>query len=193
MDFLRKNFLETSELLSNFLLDNQNYVKLQDVIKLVSERHIAGGKGLICGNGGSACEAMHYAEELTGRFRKDRKALGAISLLDPSHITCVGNDWGFDYIFERGVEALGSPRDYLLVFSTSGNSENILKAVQKANELNILTIGLLGRDGGKVKDLLDYSFIVPAQTSDRIQEVHMVLVHTIIEGIERLLFKENYD
>ena len=193
MEFLKKNFFETSELLSNFLLDDQNYVKLQDVVKLIAERHNAGGKGLICGNGGSACEAMHYAEELTGRFRKDRKALGAISLTDPSHITCVANDFGFDHIFERGVEALGYQSDYLIVLSTSGNSENIIQAVKKANEIKILTVGLLGRDGGKVKEFLDYSFMVPAETSDRIQEVHMVIVHSIIEGVERLLFKENYD
>ena len=193
MEFLKKNFFETAELISNFLVDDMNYVKLQDVIKLIAERHIEGGKGLICGNGGSACEAMHYSEELTGRFRKDRKALGALSLTDPTHITCVANDFGFDRVFERGIEALGNPQDYLIVLSTSGNSENIIRAVNKANELNMLTIGLLGKDGGKVKDTLDYSFIVPAKTSDRIQEVHMVIIHSMIEGIERLLFKENYD
>ena len=193
MLFLKDNFLETSKILSDFLTYDNNYTNLQDVIKLIAERHVSRGKGLICGNGGSACEAMHYAEELTGRFRKDRKALGAISLTDPSHITCVGNDYGFDNIFSRGVEAFGQPNDYLIVLSTSGNSNNVIKAVEKAIELKLLTVGLLGKDGGKLKELVDYSFVVPAQTSDRIQEVHQVIIHSIIEGIERLLFIENYD
>jgi D-sedoheptulose 7-phosphate isomerase len=148
---------------------------------------------MTCGNGGSACDAMHYAEELTGRFRKDRPALAAISLLDPTHMTCVGNDYGFEYIFSRAVEALGKSGDYLIAISTSGNSLNVINAVKTAKEMGILTIGLLGGDGGKLSELCDFNLIVKGKTSDRIQEVHIIIIHTIIEGIERLLFAENYE
>jgi len=193
MEFIKENFLTSISLKENFLKTDNNYEKLQDVIKLIAERHYIGCKGLICGNGGSSCDAMHYAEELTGRFRKDRKALSAISLTDPSHITCVGNDFGFDQVFARSVEAFGREGDYLIAISTSGNSMNVIKAVEKARELNMLVIGLLGNDGGVVKGMTDYSFVVNAKTSDRVQEVHILIIHTIIEGIERLLFKENYE
>jgi len=192
MDFIKNNFWVTAELMSNFLQENNNYEKLQDVIKLISERHHGGGKGLVCGNGGSACEAMHFCEELTGRFRKDRKALAAIPLTDVSHITCVANDFGFEQIFARGIEAFGTSNDYLIAISTSGNSLNILKAIEAAKSINMLTICLLGRDGGIALGLADYDFLVRGNTSDRIQEVHMAIIHTFIEGIERLLFKENY-
>jgi len=193
MDFIKNNFFETAKLIEAFLGCDDNYTKLQEVIKLIAEKHRLGYKGLVCGNGGSACDAMHYAEELTGRFRKDRKALPAISLTDASHITCVGNDYGFEYIFSRGVEAYGQENDYLIAISTSGNSPNVIKAVEVAKGLNMLTIGLLGKDGGLLKDMVDFSFVVKAETSDRIQEVHILIIHTIIEGVERIIFSGNYE
>jgi D-sedoheptulose 7-phosphate isomerase len=159
---------------------------------LLAEKHKNGDKGITCGNGGSACDAMHYAEELTGRFRKDRIALGAVALTDSTHITCVANDYGFEYIFSRGVEALGKKDDYLLAISTSGNSPNIIKAVESAKNIGMTSIGLLGKNGGKLKGIVDYAFIVPGETTDRIQEIHILLIHTIIEGIERVLFEGNY-
>lgn len=192
MKYINSNFLETSKLISLFINNEKNIKNLENLIKILAEKHKKGLKGLTCGNGGSACDAMHYAEELTGRFRKDRKALAAISLTDASHITCVANDFGFDYIFSRGVEAFGKEGDYLIAISTSGNSENIIKAVNTAKDMNILTIGLLGKDGGRLKDLTDFSFVIQANTSDRIQELHIIIIHTIIEGIERILFSENY-
>jgi len=192
MDFIRNNFSETTRLIDSFLNDTDNCTNLEKAIKLIAEKHKNGYKGLVCGNGGSACDAMHYAEELTGRFRKDRKALPAISLTDASHITCVGNDYGFEYIFSRGVEAFGCENDYLIAISTSGNSPNVIKAVEAAKDRKMLTVGLLGKDGGLLKDMVDFSFIVKAETSDRIQEVHILIIHTLIEGIERELFKENY-
>jgi len=192
MEFIKNNFFKSAEIIGNFLRVDSNYEKMQDVIKLITEKHIEEYKGLVCGNGGSATEAMHYAEELTGRFRKDRRALAAISLTDVSHVTCVGNDYGFDQIFSRAIEAIGKRGDYLIAISTSGNSMNIIKAAEMAKSMNILTIGLLGHDGGAAKELMDYSFIVSAETSDRIQEVHMLIIHTMIEGIERLMFNENY-
>ena len=192
MEFIKNNFLETASLIENFLKAGNNFENLQDVIKLIAERHLAGNKGLICGNGGSACDAMHYAEEMTGRFRKDRKALAAISLTDVSHITCVANDFGFDQVFARSIEALGKEGDYLIALSTSGNSPNIIKAIEAAQKRNMLVIALLGNDGGIAKGMVDYSFVVEATTSDRVQEVHILIIHSIIEGMERLLFKENY-
>ena len=192
MDFIRKNFLDSAKLKKDFLSDDRNLQMLEEVIFLLAEKHNTGKKGLTCGNGGSACDAMHYAEELTGRFRKDRVALAAIALTDPTHITCVSNDFGFEYIFSRSIEALGNKDDYLIAISTSGDSQNVIKAVETAKNKDILTIGLLGKDGGILKDMVDYAFVAPATTSDRIQEMHILLIHTIIEGIERILFKENY-
>lgn len=150
------------------------------------------GKVLICGNGGSNCDAMHFAEEFTGRFRKERPALPAISLSDSSHITCVGNDYGFDYIFSKGVEAYGQEGDFFIGISTSGNSPNVIEAVKTAKERKLKTLALLGKDGGKLKGMCDYEFIIPGETSDRIQEIHMMILHIIIEGVERILFPENY-
>lgn len=193
MSFIVKNLNSLRDLIVAFLNDEQNIVKLENVIKHISNTHLNNFKALCCGNGGSACDAMHYAEELTGRFRKDRKALAAISLTDSSHITCVANDFGFDYIFSRGVEALGCKGDYLIAISTSGNSKNVINAVIEAKKKSMYVIGLLGKDGGQLKDICDTSFVIPGNTSDRIQEMHIFLIHTIIEGIERTLFPENYE
>ena len=151
-----------------------------------------GGNLFTCGNGGSHCDAMHFAEELTGRYRKNRRPLGALALGDPSHLTCVSNDYGFEEVFSRQIEALGRKGDVLVGISTSGNSENVTKAVEKAKSLGIHTIGLLGKDGGKVAQLVDQSVIVPGSTTDRIQELHIKVIHLTIESIERDLFPENY-
>jgi D-sedoheptulose 7-phosphate isomerase len=145
-----------------------------------------------CGNGGSHCDAMHFAEELTGRYRKDRRALGALALGDASHVTCVSNDYGFEHIFARQVEGLGRPGDMLVGLSTSGNSANVIHAFETAKKKNIKTVALLGRDGGKLKDLADLAIIVPGHSSDRIQELHIKLIHIVIEVLERELFPENY-
>lgn len=151
-----------------------------------------GNKVLICGNGGSNCDALHFAEEFTGRFRKERRALPAIAISDSSHITCVGNDYGFDYIFSKGVEAYGKSGDMFIGISTSGNSGNVIKAVELAKSIGMKTVALLGKDGGKLKGMCDYEFIIPGETSDRIQEIHMMILHIIIEGVERIMFPENY-
>jgi D-sedoheptulose 7-phosphate isomerase len=145
-----------------------------------------------CGNGGSHCDAMHFAEEMTGRYRKDRRPLGALALGDASHVTCVSNDYGFKYIFSRQVEALARKGDVLIGLSTSGNSENVILAMEAAKAKSMTTIALLGKDGGKLKSIADLSIIVPAQTADRIQEMHIKLIHTVIETVERSLFPEHY-
>lgn len=177
---------------TEFAGDKNNIKVINDVAAKIAERFQSGNKVLICGNGGSSTDAMHFAEELTGRFRKERKALPAISLTDPSHITCVANDYGFNEIFARGVEAYGKKEDVLIAISTSGNSQNIINAVKKADEMGLMTFGLLGKDGGQVKDLCDIMIIAPGLTTDRIQEIHIAVLHIIIEMIERILFPDNY-
>ena len=151
------------------------------------------GRILACGNGGSMCDSMHFVEELTGRYRKDRDPICAINMGDPSHITCVANDYGFEYIFSRHVQAWGRDGDTLLAISTSGNSENVIKAVEVAKSKNMKVIGLLGKNGGKLKDMVDIPIIVDSPVTDRIQEIHIKLIHIFIEGIERQLVPEHYD
>ncbi len=189
---LKKSFATAAKLFKDFIENEENFIKTANISELIAKTFQNGGKVLICGNGGSATDAMHFAEEFTGKFRESRKALPVIALTDSSHITCVGNDFGFEEIFSRGVEAFGKNEDVLIGLSTSGNSENIIRALKKAKEIGMKTISLLGKDGGKLKGFCDYEFIIPAETSDRIQELHMTILHVIIEGVERILFPENY-
>lgn len=179
-------------LLENFIKEEEERRETEKVAKELADVFTKGNKVLICGNGGSNCDALHFAEEFTGRFRGDRKALPAIAISDSSHITCIGNDYGFDYIFSRGVEAYGKEGDMFFGISTSGNSPNVIKAVEAAKKLGMKTCVLLGKDGGKLKGICDYEFIIPGKTSDRIQEIHMMILHIIIEGVERIMFPENY-
>lgn len=147
------------------------------------------GKVIIAGNGGSLCDASHFAEELTGFFRKYRRALPAIALAEAGHITCVGNDLGFDQIFARGVEAYGLPGDMFVALTTSGNSPNIVNAIQTAKNHGLTTVTFLGKDGGKLKGVADHELIISDMlTSDRIQEAHMTAIHIIIELVENKLF-----
>ena len=151
-----------------------------------------GKKLLSCGNGGSMCDAMHFAEEWTGRFRGDRAALPAVAFSDPSQLTCIANDFGYDEVFARSVQALATEGDLLLAISTSGNSPNVLRAVEEAKALGVTTVGLLGKGGGRMKDEVDIPIVVPATTSDRIQEIHIKIIHIVIEAVERRMFPENY-
>ena len=165
---------------------------IQHMGRYFADRLSHGGRILSCGNGGSMCDAMHFAEELSGRYRRDRAALPAQAISDPAHISCVANDWGYDRIFARGVEAWGRPGDTLIVFSTSGNSRNLIAAAETASASGLGVVGLLGRDGGALRPLCDRSIVVPGTTADRIQEVHIKVVHLVIEVIERLMFPANY-
>lgn len=190
---IKAAYQTASKTLSDFVAQTGTVKKTTHASQLIADAFKSKKKLLICGNGGSLCDAMHAAEEFTGRFRKNRPALPAIALADPSHITCVGNDFGFDEIFSRGIEALGQKNDILIVLSTSGNSENIIKAVNAAKTKKLKTIAFLGKGGGKLAGCCDIEFIIPAETSDRIQEVHMTILHIIIEGVERILFPKNYN
>lgn len=149
----------------------------------------AGGKILTAGNGGSAAEAMHMSEELVGRFRGNRRSLPAVSLVaDPTALTCIGNDFGFDRIFSRQVEGLGSAHDVLVIFSTSGKAENLRLAVLAAGKKGMKTVCLLGRDGGRLAGMGDYELIVKGAATERIQEAHQVVMHLILDAVERAFF-----
>jgi D-sedoheptulose 7-phosphate isomerase len=177
---------EAASVLDNFLKDQGSIVKIEAAADLMANSISSGGKILSCGNGGSHCDAMHFAEELTGKFRDERKAFPAIAIADPSHITCVGNDYGFDHIYSRYVEGLGKMDDVLLAISTSGNSTNIVNAVMAAKEKGMKVVALTGKQGGKLADLADIEIRVPHMGySDRIQEIHIKVIHIIILLIEQ--------
>ena len=155
------------------------------LLPVFSACFLQGSKVLTCGNGGSAADALHMAEELVGRYRGNRKALPAISLVaDVTALTCIANDWSYEAVFSRQVEALGKPGDVLVVFSGSGNSANLLRALEKARELGLVTVSLLGKGGGKAKGMADYEVIVPSNNTARVQEIHTWILHVILEHIE---------
>ncbi len=157
--------------------------------RLLVDTFASGKKLILAGNGGSLCDATHFAEELTGFFRRQRRALPAIALSEPGHITCTGNDMGFDWIFARGVEAYGQAGDLFVGLTTSGNSPNIIKAFEAAKAFDLKTIAFLGKGGGKLKGVADLELIIDGfSTSDRIQEAHMAAIHIIIEMVEQSLF-----
>ncbi len=162
---------------------------MEDLAHLLADTFRKGNKVLLAGNGGSLCDAAHFAEELTGFFRQKRPALPALVLNDSGHITCVGNDVGFDFIFSRGIEAFGKPGDLFIGMTTSGNSPNIVNAFEAAKKRDMKTVAFLGKDGGKLKGNTDLEWIVSGFSySDRIQEAHMAAIHIIIEALEELLF-----
>lgn len=186
------NFLVARQLLDELLSDLAFAKALESAVEMLIKAFRRGNQVYACGNGGSMCDAMHFAEELTGQFRKARSALPAMAFSDASVLSCIANDFGYEAIFQRQVEAFGRAEQVLLAISTSGNSENILRAVQTAVAKGMVVIGLSGRTGGQLKELCHICFCVPADHSDRIQEVHIKIIHTIIEGVERALFPENY-
>jgi D-sedoheptulose 7-phosphate isomerase len=170
--------------LAAFRADPANLARIATVGDLMAAAINAGHKVLACGNGGSLCDAMHFCEELTGRFRADRRPLPAIACIDPGHITCTANDYGFEHVFARWVDALGQPGDILVALSTSGNSPNIINAVKSAKHRGLTTVALLGKDGGRLSNACTHQWIAPGETSDRIQEIHMLVLHALVERIE---------
>ena len=190
--FISSALNDARDTLVNFLNDSANIKLIEKAVSMLATSLGNGGKAYSCGNGGSMCDAMHFAEELTGRFRKDRRPLPAQAINDPAHISCVANDFGYDQIFSRYVSAFGTSKDVLLAISTSGNSQNIILAVEAARQNGMQIIGLLGKGGGKLKNLVDCPIVVPSQIPDRIQEMHIKLIHIFIEGIERNIFPNHY-
>ncbi len=182
-DTLLRNVAESVALKRGFFDAEIDHIVAQ--AEDMAERLRRGCKILVCGNGGSAADAQHFAAELSGRFLKERRALAGLALsTDSSALTAIGNDYGFDQVFSRQVEALGRPGDLLVGISTSGNSPNVLRAVEAAHALGMRTLGLLGRDGGRLRTLVDDPLVVPSSVTARIQEVHQLIYHSWCEVLD---------
>jgi len=188
-DNIKKHFIDAHSVIEQFIANESNFDNIERALDLMVESIKGGGKILSCGNGGSMCDAMHFAEELTGKYRNDRPAIGAISMSDVSHMACVGNDYGYDFVFSRYLEAVGRKGDILLAISTSGNSKNVINAIEVAKKTGIKVIGLTGKDGGKMAQICDVEIRAPhSEYADRAQEIHIKVIHSLIDGIERSLF-----
>ncbi len=185
MNSIKQHFTEASDILTQFLNNDSNFEAIEKAGRLMVEAVKNDGKILSCGNGGSMCDAMHFAEELTGKYRNDRPAIGAISMSDVSHMACVGNDYGYDHVFSRYLEAVGRKGDVLLAISSSGNSVNVIKAMEVARQKGIKIVGLTGKDGGKMAGLCDVEIRAPhSPYADRAQEIHIKVIHSLIDYIE---------
>ena len=181
---IKEQFEEAQLILSQFQ-NTENFEKIEAAIEMMCTALKAGNKIISCGNGGSMCDAMHFAEELSGRFRNNRRGLAAVSISDPSHISCVANDFGYDFVFSRYIEALGQSGDVLLGISTSGSSKNVILAVEEAKKKGMKTLVLTGKDGGKLAELADLEIRAPySEFADRAQEIHIKIIHNFILGIE---------
>jgi D-sedoheptulose 7-phosphate isomerase len=189
ISLITQQFEEARDMLNTFLADGKQVKQIEKAGQIMVDAIKTNHKIISCGNGGSMCDAMHFAEELSGLFRAERQALPAIAISDPSHITCAANDYGFDAIFSRYIEAIGQPGDVLLAISTSGNSENIIRASIAAKEKNMKVIGLTGKNGGKLGSLCDVEIRSPYSVfSDRTQEIHIKIIHALILFIEKNIF-----
>lgn len=177
---------EAHNVLSDFMQDPHNIEQVEAAAKLIANSLKQSGKVISCGNGGSHCDAMHFAEELTGRYRENRPGYAGIAISNPGHLTCVGNDYGYNAVFSRYVEAVANKGDVLLGLSTSGNSANIIEAINSAKKRGVKTIALTGKDGGKMAGIADIEIRVPHfGFADRIQEVHIKIIHILILLIEK--------
>ncbi|MBW5407561.1 D-sedoheptulose 7-phosphate isomerase [Morganella morganii] len=189
-ELIRGELTEAAATLDNFLKDENNIDAIRRAAVMLADSFKAGGKVMSCGNGGSHCDAMHFAEELTGRYRENRPGYPAIAISDVSHLSCVSNDFGYEYVFSRFVESVGREGDVLLGISTSGNSGNIIKAIEAARAKGIKVITLTGKDGGKMAGSADIEIRVPHfGYADRIQEIHIKVIHILIMLIEKEMVK----
>jgi len=185
-DIINAELNQAAQVLSDFIQRPATSIEIQRASNIIASAIKSGGKVISCGNGGSHCDAMHFAEELSGRYRDNRKALPAICISDVSHISCVGNDYGFEYIFSRFIEGLGNNGDVLFALSTSGNSANVLRAAEAAKLKGMKVIALTGKDGGILGPLADVELRVPhTGYADRIQEIHIKIIHILILLIEK--------
>lgn len=183
-----KELTQAADVLSAFLKSPDTLTRIEAAANIISSSVKAGGKVISCGNGGSHCDAMHFAEELTGKYRESRQAIPAICISDASHISCVGNDYGYEFIFSRYLEALGAKGDVLLAITTSGNSANVLQAAKVAREKGMIVVALTGNSGGKLAPLADIEIrVLHSGYADRIQEVHIKIIHILILLIEKQL------
>ncbi|EQM67451.1 D-sedoheptulose 7-phosphate isomerase [Pseudomonas tohonis] len=193
LSHIRNSLEEARTALDNFIANEQALRSIERAAELLVESFENKGKAFSCGNGGSMCDAMHFAEELTGRYRKNRPGIAAISISDASHISCVANDFGYDHIFSRYIESHGREGDVLLAFSTSGKSPNVIKAAEAAKALGVKVVALTGKRGSLLEGLADVCICAPGgDFADRVQELHIKVVHILIELVERKLTPENY-
>lgn len=185
---IQQELVEAAQVLNDFLADSKNAENIEAAAALLADSFKAGGKVLSCGNGGSHCDAMHFAEELSGRYRENRPAMPGIAISDVSHMSCVSNDFGYEYVFSRYVEGIGQQGDVLLGLSTSGNSQNVLNAFMAAKAKGMKTIALTGKDGGKMAGIADIEIRVPHfGYADRIQEIHIKVIHLLIQLVEKMM------
>lgn len=185
LELIQSELSDAAKVLHTFISDDTNLKKIEQAAQLMAKVLHQDGKILSCGNGGSHCDAMHFAEELTGRYRENRPGYAGIAISDPSHLSCVSNDFGYEFVFSRYLEAVGRRGDVLLAISTSGNSANVLRAMQVAKEKGIYCVALTGKDGGKMAAMADVEIRVPHfGYADRIQEVHIKVIHLLIQLIE---------
>jgi len=183
---IRSHFEESLAVLQAFLADETNFSKIETAGEMMATAIKSGAKIISCGNGGSMSDAMHFAEELTGRFREDRPSMAAIAISDPSYLSCVANDYGYDKVFSRYVEGVGNTGDVLLAISTSGNSKNVLEAVGAAKSKGMSVVALTGKDGGELAKVADVEIRAPKSLyADRVQEIHIKVIHALIDFIER--------
>lgn len=186
LDFIKNELEEAQQVLSAFLAKQENLQAISDAAKLMTNAINKGSKIISCGNGGSMSDAMHFAEELTGKYRNPRKSLPAIAISDPGYLTCVGNDYGYDYVFSRFVEGMGQSNDVLLAISTSGNSKNVIEAAKKAKQKGMFVVSLTGKNGGELAKYSDVEIRVEHMGfADRIQEIHIKVIHCLIGLIEK--------
>lgn len=178
-------FSQAAEILAKFNTE-ESHSKIANAGQIMVDSFRNGGKIISCGNGGSMSDAMHFAEELTGRYRDNRPSIAAISISDPSHITCVGNDYGFDHIFSRFIEGVGKKGDVLLAISTSGNSKNVINAIEAAKSKGMKVVALTGKSGGTIASICDIEIRAPfSEYADRAQEIHIKVIHSLIGFIEK--------
>lgn len=183
---IRLHFEEARAVLDTFLNDQHAMASIAEAGEIMSASLKQGGKIISCGNGGSMCDAMHFAEELTGRYRNDRPSMAAISISDPSHLSCVANDYGYEFVFSRFLESMGNKGDVLLAISTSGNSKNVVRAATTARNRGMKIVGLTGKDGGQLAELCDVEIRAPKSNyADRVQEIHIKVIHSLIDYLEQ--------
>lgn len=189
MKTIQKEFIEAQEVLNAFIADENNFKLIANAGDLIIESFNNKGKLISCGNGGSMCDAMHFAEELSGRFRGDRPSLPAMSISDPSYMSCVINDYGADAVFSRYIQGMGFKGDILIAISTSGNSANVINAAKVAKDQGLKVIALTGKTGGELANIADVEIRAPHSSfADRVQEIHIKVIHSLIHYIEQKLF-----
>ena len=192
-EIVRASLRESQQALAALLANEAMLAEVARAGALLARTFAAGGKVYACGNGGSMCDAMHFAEELTGRYRDDRPGYAATAIADPSHLSCVGNDYGYEQVFARYVQAHGRAGDLLLAITTSGTSKNVVAAAKQARELGVKVVALTGRPDTPITALADIAIVTPGgKYADRVQELHIKVIHILIELVERELAPQNY-